>query len=438
MSHNQPMTMKRLLVSFLTTLLALALPPTVSSQSMKWVSVQEIYAKGKHNAWPDLCRWRDQYYVVFAGHGEGHAEPHGVVMLSSPDGEHWETVFDEPQQHWKIHDDESWSAMTSFFLPTAERLYVVFWSRSNNPDWAKIPAGKERELKRQWLELGGNEQSFQRWTQAHGQLFRTGVTYTEDGKTWAKPQSLLPDGWWLWRPQTFGGRHYLVAYYNHAQQWEMTDELKQMVRPSSQIDPDHPKSGHLVEYFQSACLFVSDDAMNWTKVSDIAVDDNDETGLGFRSDGRALVVSRIDASPDYAIGYVADPPYQQWKRFVLDEDIDQPAVLHHQGRWIVGGRYRDVKTWNRPNRFDPNRLEGRIGTRLWFFNDETGELTEGTTLPSWGDCGQPALVPMPSGDLMAAYYSCSQMIDANQAVGGGPFPGKYSPASIYVARIMMK
>lgn len=392
------------------------------AQSMKWVNVKEIYAKGKHNAWPDLCSWRGRYYVVFAGHGEGHAAPHGVVMLSSADGETWDTVFDEPQQHWKVRDDESYSAMTSFFVPTADRLYVVFWSRANSVEFTKIPDGKEESLRRQWFEFGGNEKSFQRWVAAHESSYRTGVTSSEDGKRWLEPQSLMDDGWWLWRPQMFGGRHYMVAYYNHAQQWEMTEPLKQMVRPSSQKDPAYPKSGYLVQYFQSASLFVSDDVLHWKKVSDIAVDDNDETGIGFRSDGRALVVSRVDASPDYAIAYVSDPPYQKWKRFVLDEAIDQPAVLHHQGHWIVAGRYLDVETWNTPNRFDPeNKKEGRIGTRLWFFDDQSGKLTEGKTLPGWGDCGQPALVPMTSGGLLAAYYSCSEMVDVNRTVGGGRF-----------------
>ena len=96
------------------------------AQSMKWVDVKEIYAKGKHNACPDLCSWNGRYYVVFAGHGEGHAETHGVVMLSSADGETWDTVFDEPQQHWKVRDDESYSAMTSFFCTDSGSLVRCF------------------------------------------------------------------------------------------------------------------------------------------------------------------------------------------------------------------------------------------------------------------------------------------------------------------------
>ncbi len=426
-----------LLLVFVVSLIGI--PQPACSQSMKWVSVKEVYSKGKHNAWPDMCRWRDRFYLVFAGHGQGHAETHGVVIMSSADGDQWEAIFDQQQQQWKIRDDDTYTAMTSFFLPTADRLYIVFWNRANNLDLTTVSAEKKKALKQQWLDLGGTDESFQRWLQGHAQSFRTGVTFSEDGQTWSQPKSLLPDGWWLWRPQTFGGQHYMVASYSHSQQWEITDELKQMIQPSSQKHPDHPKRGFLNQYFQSGSLFASDDATHWRKVSDIAVDDNSETGIGFRADGRALVVSRIDASPDYAIAYVADPPYNDWKRFVLEENIDQPAVLHHQGHWIVGGRYEDVETWNRPNRFDPeNKLEGRYGTRLWFFDDQKGKLTEGTTLPSWGDCGQPAIVPDPSGGLLAAYYSCSEMIDVNQTAGGGPFPGKYSPSSIYVARISIK
>jgi len=71
------------------------------------------------------------------------------------------------------------------------------------------------------------------------------------------------------------------------------------------------------------------------------------------------------------------------------------------------------------------------------FDDQTGELTEATSLPSWGDCGQSAFLPTPEGDLLVACYSCSQMIDRNQSVGGGLHPEKYSPTSIYLARVVI-
>ena len=117
--------------------------------------------------------------------------------------------------------------------------------------------------------------------------------------------------------------------------------------------------------------------------------------------------------------------------------IHQAAVIHHKNRWIIGGRYLDESTFE-PNRFAPETaLQSRSGTRLWFFDDSTGALTDATTLPSWGDCGQPAFLPTPEGDLVVAYYSCSQTIDRNLAVGGGPHPGKMSPTSIYLARVVI-
>ena len=39
---------------------------------MRWLNVQEIYADGRHNAWPDICRWRGLYYVAFNCGGRGH------------------------------------------------------------------------------------------------------------------------------------------------------------------------------------------------------------------------------------------------------------------------------------------------------------------------------------------------------------------------------
>ena len=41
------------------------------------------------------------------------------------------------------------------------------------------------------------------------------------------------------------------------------------------------------------------------------------------------------------------------------------------------------------------------------------------------------------GDLLVGYYSCSQMIDRNLEVGSGPHPGKLSPTSIYLARVVI-
>ena len=65
---------------------------------MRWVNVQEIYADGKHNAWPDICRWQNRYYVTFNSGGVGHSNGHSICLLSSTDGERWEKVIERAPQ----------------------------------------------------------------------------------------------------------------------------------------------------------------------------------------------------------------------------------------------------------------------------------------------------------------------------------------------------
>ena len=134
--------MRKLRNLHLATILILFITPaSLRGERTRWVSVQKIYAKGKHNAWPDMCRWRDKIYVVFPGHGAGHAETHGVVVLESD-------------------DDETWPAETLFFLPTEERLYLLYWTMAKgNTD---VAAEKKQELKKRWMGQGGTKNSWQR------------------------------------------------------------------------------------------------------------------------------------------------------------------------------------------------------------------------------------------------------------------------------------
>jgi len=400
---------------------------------MKWINVKEIYSQGKHNSWPDICRWRDKYYVSFNARGSGHAESdHGVCVLSSTDGDNWEVAVDMPVSSVKVSEDEYRSGTCPKLLPTGDRLYMMF--NSYAPGQADVGEERKATLKEEWLALGGSEESFQRWVNLHKTSYRTGVTYTEDGATWTKPQPLLGPGWWVWRPHSFEGRHYLIGYRDHGQQWEITPELKAMIPRADSIAPLDPRRGQGIELFESISLFASDDGLNWEKIADIAADDNDETDFNFTEDGRILAVCRNGAQLKHALAYVGDPPYREWRKLELSETIHSPAVLRLGERWLVAGRYIDEAVF-RAGRFAPDTLEFRAGTRLWFLDEETGELTDVCTLPNWGDCAYPGMVLTPEGDLLVVYYSASGTTEENSWLGGGPYPGKYSPASIYVARV---
>ena len=67
-----------------------------------------------------------------------------------------------------------------------------------------------------------------------------------------------------------------------------------------------------IEMFESASLFASEDGLQWSHLSDIGVDDNDEPDFDFTAEGRMLAVSRTGASLSAerpAMAYVSDPPY---------------------------------------------------------------------------------------------------------------------------------
>ncbi len=66
-----------------TILILFITPASLRGERTRWVSVQEIYAKGKHNAWPDMCRWRDKIYVVFPAPAPG-TRKRTVWWSSSP------------------------------------------------------------------------------------------------------------------------------------------------------------------------------------------------------------------------------------------------------------------------------------------------------------------------------------------------------------------
>ena len=191
--------------------------------------------------------------------------------------------------------------------------------------------------------------------------------------------------------------------------------------------------------FESASLFASDDGEQWRKVSDIAVDDNDEPDFDFTPEGRMLMVSRTGATLKRpAMAYISEPPYGQWRPLTLTDPVHSPAVRRVGDQWVVAGR--GIVAGTRVNsRFVPDvEFDTYAATRLWLLNDQTGVLTEQTTLPSWGDNAYPGIEVSPAGELLVVYYSCSQTVDENLLMGPGPMPGKKSPCSIYLARVVME
>ena len=392
---------------------------------MRWINVQEIHADGKHNAWPDICRWRGKYYVTFNSGGKGHANGHSICVLSSDDGQSWQKVIETPAAQWTLSNDPQRGALCPKLLPTEERLVLLYYYY-DDPDTDASDYDINR-LKQQWFDLDGSQENFDRWIKHHDTSFRTALSFTEDGQTFSPPQPLFEPGYRVWRPHTFGGRHYVIGFQCHGQSWSITPQLQQMIPVADKV-----------EMFESATFFASDDGLEWEKVADIGVDDTDEPDFDFTDRGRALAVSRTGASMQQpAMAYLSDPPYTQWNSLELSAPLCSPAVRRVGDQWVVAGRglYPNFKM---PAQHAPDRaFDVWAPTKIWLLNDKSGELVEGATLPSWGDSAYPGIEVTPGGELLVVYYSCSQTIDVNLVMGPGPVPGKYAPASIYLARVVM-
>ena len=138
------------------------------------------------------------------------------------------------------------------------------------------------------------------------------------------------------------------------------------------------------------------------------------------------------------MAYVSDPLYTDSRRLTLSAPMNSPAVRRVGDRWVVAG-HALVPGSERSARFAPDTVfDAYSPTRLWLLDDQGGELTKGATLLIWGDSAYPGIEVTDEGDLLVAYYSCSQTIDANLLMGPGPLPGKYAPTSIYLARVVMR
>ena len=62
------------------------------SVTARLVDVRKIWDRAPHNAFTDLTRWRDRFYVAFR-EGRAHVSTDGKVrVLSSADGNEWSSV----------------------------------------------------------------------------------------------------------------------------------------------------------------------------------------------------------------------------------------------------------------------------------------------------------------------------------------------------------
>ena len=271
------------ILMILVCLSVLAPPGLAYAETMlDWSA--KLYGDGQHNAFTDLIRWRDQYYVCFR-HGASHLSMDGEIrVMRSPDLKTWtpcgtlDTLGDDRDPH---------------FAATDKALYVFFgvWDLAHARDNGVPGRGR----------------------------LRSHVASSEDGEHWSKVQGVYEVDWWLWRVRWHEGTFYTVAY-------------------SSVWKRENPNEARLLS---------SPDAINWIAVSTVTRDRvPDEADMRFRPDGSMEVLMRVCDDRGVAMLLRSDPARKEWGRINLNALIHSPVLAEWKDRCFVAGRGRDGDKYN--------------------------------------------------------------------------------------------
>ena len=269
-----------------TALAASHVAAGVELPKVRVVSVRRVFDNGEHNAFTDLCRFRDRYYLTFRSCPDGHrVSPRAsIIVLSSSDARQWHAVhrFHVPQRDTR----------DPHFLVFHNRLFVYTGT------WY---CGDTVPRQYDMNELLGY------------------AAVSDDGKTWQSPIMLEGTyGHYTWRAATHGGKAYLCGRRKHE---------------FAKVGTRHEERDRLVE----SAMLESDDGLIWRKVGLFQERYGDETAFLFEDDGSVLAVARSGGGHNAQICR-SRPPYHQWERKNLDRYIGGPLLKKWNGGYLVGGR----------------------------------------------------------------------------------------------------
>ncbi len=142
------------------SMVLVAAASVVRASDPKIVSVRRIWDRGEHNAFTDLCRFRDRWWCTFR-----EAKDHGpsigkVRLIVSHDGDDWQAAALLEEDGVDLRD----------------------------PKLSIMPDG------RLMLIMGGSL-----YEGTHYRTRAPRVAFSKDGREWTQPKKLLAEDHWLWR-----------------------------------------------------------------------------------------------------------------------------------------------------------------------------------------------------------------------------------------------
>ncbi|MBI4578322.1 MAG: hypothetical protein HY718_01375 [Planctomycetes bacterium] len=238
--------------------------------------VRRIWDAAPHNAFTDLLRWRDRWYCTFREGARHVSDEASIRVLSSGDGEQWESMALLSQPGADLRDSK-------LSVTPDDRLMLVGGLRTWPPRYPR---------------------SLSSW-----------VAFSRDGREWTPRQRVIGDDEWLWRITWHDGAAYGIGYGG--------------------TDPNNKESS---DWFSR--LYKSTDGTHYDEVARLqSFVGLTEATLRFDGNGRMYCIHRRDAGTTTALVGTSGPPYTQWTWRDTGFHLGGPALIFHKGQWWAAGRW---------------------------------------------------------------------------------------------------
>jgi hypothetical protein len=272
----------------ITSVMRLAGPviPALAGQlpRVKVSNVRRAFHNGEHNAFTDLVRFEDTFYLAFRSCPDGHMvhPTASVIILGSPDAKRWRQVHrfrvplrDTRDPHFLVFQDTLFVYTGTWYCGTAS------------------PKPEDYDLNQ---HLGY-------------------AAWSKDGTQWHSPIMLEGTfGHYIWRAGTFGPRAYLCG------------------RRKKEFAMAPRGEGSMVE----SAMLESDDGLIWRTRALFQEANGDETAFQFEADGSVIAIGRRGRGNAQLLR--SRRPYTQWQRQELDRYMGGPLLARWGSHYVVGGR----------------------------------------------------------------------------------------------------
>ena len=244
----------------------------------KLLRLDTVYADGYHNAFTDLIRWQDHYYLAFRTAGSHGLQPPGdILVLRSRDLESWETC---------VRISTACDDRDPKLIDAGDRLGIVFGTWY--PRWSdQSIANAPRDL-------------------------ISHIVVSRDGSCWSAPRQVYGVNYWLWRVLPAEDGYYCAAYH------------------FAKRDDRQMRTVHLLR---------SEDLFDWRLVGLMREGGGSgEPVLYHPEPGVLHCVARTLEPNNHSWLGKSKAPYTTWEWTDLGVMIHAPVVLEVDDEWICAGR----------------------------------------------------------------------------------------------------